>query len=303
MKRKLRGVITLILILAMLSSLISACGRSEDREIVINYAGSYSNALLLIMKEKEIAEKYFPDAKITWTNMAASSEMRDALVANRVTFAGLSLPSYLSALEKNLALESICYAGDTPIKMYMRTDANRQYSDLTSEDQIAMVGMNTILHIAFLVDAYHTFGDVSRFESSFVVMPHAEGLSLISSGNQISAYITTFPTTYKAEQNQNLVCIRDFTDTVKAYGIGSVVAVNKSVSQEDRENFICAMEEAQAFIEEKPNEAIQIMSEDWGIPAEAIEKVLREMPPHVSLNDYAALIEILEQIGYLDDKE
>ena len=294
-------LIVVILLVTMLISAIHGCAK-PDNEIVINYAGSYSNAMLLIMKEKGIARKYFPDSKITWTHMASSSEMRDAVVANRVTFAGISLPSYFSAIEKGLKIESICYAGDTPIKIYMRKDSNRSYNDLKSDDKIALVGMNTILHIAFLVDAYHTFGDTSRFDSSLVVMPHAEGLSLISSGNQISGYITTFPTTYKADQTENLVCVKDFTDTVKEYGIGSVVVVNDTVEEEKRKAFVGAMEESLKFIIENTDEAAEIMSRDWNIPKDEIIKVLNDMPPHVELNDYSKLIEILNQIGYLDEK-
>ena len=49
-------IILMICLLCVISTLFSCTNKNE---IVINYGGSYSNALILIMKEKKIAEKYF----------------------------------------------------------------------------------------------------------------------------------------------------------------------------------------------------------------------------------------------------
>ncbi|MFZ2125821.1 MAG: ABC transporter substrate-binding protein [Candidatus Saccharimonadales bacterium] len=278
----------------------------KHRTFTINYAGSYSNAMMFLIKEKKFIEKYLPEnTELKWTNIAASTEMRDGVVSGSIDIAGLSLPSYLSAVENGIPMDIISYAGNTPIKMYSNKDGINSLADVKPSDKIALVGLNTILHVAFLVDAEKQFGDSGQFNNSFVVMPHADGLAALVTGNEIRAYITTFPTTIKAEATPGVRTIHDFTDTVNNYGVGSVNVVLKKFYKENPDlvdAFLKAQKDAVKYADENIDETAKLMATSWKIDTAEVKSVLESMPMGMSINGYDTLADFLYKSKFLKNQ-
>lgn len=278
----------------------------KTRVLTVNYAGSYSNSMMLIMKDQHMIEKYLPkNTTVKWTNIASSTEMRDGVVSGNIDIAGLSIPSYLSAVENNIPLDIISYAGNTPIKMYSNRSDINSLKDIKSSDRISLVGLNTILHVAFLIDAYNEFGSVDQFNNSFVVLPHADGLTALVTGSQVDAYITTFPTTIKADNTKEIKEIHDFTDTVISYGVGSVNIISDEFYKENKDlvdAFLKAQSDAVKFSVDNRTETIKIMATDWKVDNNEIEKVLESMPLTRKINGYNTLADFLYKIKFLKKK-
>lgn len=306
-------VITLIfaLIIIVGGAVAFAVTRTSDsvrstpkhRTLTINYAGSYSNAMMLLIKEKKLIEKYLPEnTDLKWTNIASSTEMRDGIVSGNIDIAGLSLPSYLSAVENGIPMDIISYAGNTPIKMYSNKDGINSLADVRPSDKIALVGLNTILHVAFLIDADKQFGDSSQFNNSFVVMPHADGLAALTTGNEVRAYITTFPTTIKAEATPGVRTIHDFTDTVNKYGVGSVNVVLKKFYKENPDlvdAFLKAQNDAVKYADENIDATAKLMATSWKIDTAEVKSVLKSMPMTMGVKGYDTLADFLYKSKFL----
>jgi len=275
----------------------------NHRTLTINYAGSYSNAMMLLIKEKKFIEKYLPkNTDLKWTNIASSTEMRDGIVSGNIDIAGLSLPSYLSAVENGIPMDIISYAGNTPIKMYSNKDGVNSFADVKPSDKIALVGLNTILHVAFLIDADKQFGSSDQFNSSFVVMPHADGLAALTTGDEVRAYITTFPTTIKAETTTGVRTIHDFTDTVNKYGVGSVNVVLKKFYKENpdlTEAFLKAQKDAVKYADENIDETAELMATSWKIDRAKVKSVLKSMPMAMDVKGYDTLANFLYKSKFL----
>lgn len=314
MHMKKTTIVTLIfaLILIVGGVVVFAITRTSDsgqstpkhRTLTINYAGSYSNAMMLLIKEKKFLEKYLPEnTELKWTNIAASTEMRDGIVSGSIDIAGLSLPSYLSAVENGIPMNIISYAGNTPIKMYSNKDGINSLADVKPSDKIALVGLNTILHVAFLIDADKQFGDSGQFNNSFVVMPHADGLAALVNGNEVSAYITTFPTTIKAEATPAVRTIHDFTDTVNEYGVGSVNVVLKKFHKENPDlvdAFLKAQKDAVKYADENIDSTAELMATSWKIDSAEVKSVLESMPMTMDIKGYDTLANFLYKSNFLN---
>lgn len=290
---------------AFVSTRMTGSGEStsKHRTFTINYAGSYSNAMMLLIKEKKFLENYLPDnTELKWTNIASSTEMRDGIVSGNIDIAGLSLPSYLSAVENDIPMNIISYAGNTPIKMYSNKDDINSLADIKSNDKIALVGLNTILHVAFLIDADKQFGDSNQFNNSFVVMPHADGLAALITGNEVRSYITTFPTTIKAEATPGVRTIHDFTDTVNEYGVGSVNAVLKKFYKDNPDlvdAFLKAQKDAVKYASENIDATAELMATSWKIDTAEVKSVLESMPMTMDIKGYDTLAGFLYESKFL----
>ena len=122
----MKRVISIFLIMVSLLSL-AGCKQNKDgqsnaekeRVITINYAQSFPSGTMLVMREEGFLDKYLPEnVKIEWTGLTAAAEIRDALVANSVDIADMSLGAFIAGIQNNLPLRLISYASTAPINLY-----------------------------------------------------------------------------------------------------------------------------------------------------------------------------------------
>jgi NitT/TauT family transport system substrate-binding protein len=275
-------------------------------KVVINYARSFSDLSAGIIMHENLLEKYLPDGvEVEWTSLAAASDLRDGVLSGNVHIASYALPAYIMSMESDLPLVMIARDGASPIKVYANEERIQSILDFTDTDKISVLGLGSIMHIAFLAQAYELGMESSMFDSSFQIMPHADGLAALSGGNGVQGLILSFPTLIKADNTDSIHEVCDLTDIVLEYGIGPVEIVSEDFYEnhpEIVEAYIKAREEALQLCYDEPERIAAVLAEEWEIDEDIVLETLMAMPPTLEITGYDKQAQLLYEMGLLENE-
>ena len=285
-------------------------GGQNDRKtidkVVINDARSFSDLSAGIIMHENLLEKYLPDGvEVEWTSLAAASDLRDGVLSGNVHIASYALPAYIMSMESDLPLVMIARDGASPIKVYANEERIQSILDFTDTDKISVLGLGSIMHIAFLAQAYELGMESSMFDSSFQIMPHADGLAALSGGNGVQGLILSFPTLIKADNTDSIHEVCDLTDIVLEYGIGPVEIVSEDFYEnhpEIVEAYIKAREEALQLCYDEPERIAAVLAEEWEIDEDIVLETLMAMPPTLEITGYDKQAQLLYEMGLLENE-
>ena len=309
-----RNIIKKIFLCMLVCALLVGCGNStssttknekETKETVnINYAGSFSNSVLCVMKHEKLMEKYLPEeTTVNWTGSAAASEIRDGIISGSIDIGAYAMPTYIMGTLNDLPLTMISALGNTPIKLYSNSDTINNISDFISTDKISVVGLGSTLQIAMLAEIKEEGLDGSTFDNVWTVMSHADGLAALSGGNDIQGLLLTFPTTLKADATETIHEVYDLSDIALDYGIGTVnVCTNELYENHPEiiEAFLSAQEDAIQMYKDDPETFAQILADDWEIDVQIVLDTLEVMPPEMEIVGYNKQTDLLYELGLLE---
>lgn len=307
---KFKQFVKITVLVAMAASLLAGCGNTAQSEakdtVVMNYAGSFSNSVMCVIKHESLMEKYLPEGTtVEWTGLAAASEIRDGIVSGSIDIGAYAVPSYIMGTENDLPLAMISAQGNTPIKLYSNSADIHAISDFTSTDKIAVVGLGSTLQIAMLAEMKEEGLDSSTLDSAWTVMPHADGLAALSSGNDVNGLLLTFPTTLKADETETIHEVCDLSNIALEYGIGTVNVCTEDLYEnhsEVVEAFLLAQEEAIKMYEDDSESFAQILADDWDIDVQIVLDTLEVMPPQMEILGYNKQADLLYEIGLLEEE-
>ncbi len=307
----MKKLISLILCLNLV--FLGGCARGGGQndsktidKVVINYARSFSDLSAGIIMHENLLEKYLPDGvEVEWTSLAAASDLRDGVLSGNVHIASYALPAYIMSMESDLPLVMIARDGASPIKVYANEERIQSILDFTDTDKISVLGLGSIMHIAFLAQAYELGMESSMFDSSFQIMPHADGLAALSGGNGVQGLILSFPTLIKADNTDSIHEVCDLTDIVLEYGIGPVEIVSEDFYEnhpEIVEAYIKAREEALQLCYDEPERIAAVLAEEWEIDEDIVLETLMAMPPTLEITGYDKQAQLLYEMGLLENE-
>ena len=143
------------------------------------------------------------------------------------------------------------------------------------------------------------------FDSSFQIMPHADGLAALSGGNGVQGLILSFPTLIKADNTDSIHEVCDLTDIVLEYGIGPVEIVSEDFYEnhpEIVEAYIKAREEALQLCYDEPERIAAVLAEEWEIDEDIVLETLMAMPPTLEITGYDKQAQLLYEMGLLENE-
>lgn len=308
----MKRVISIFLIMVSLLSL-AGCKQNKDgqsnaekeRVITINYAQSFPSGTMLVMREEGFLDKYLPEnVKIEWTGLTAAAEIRDALVANSVDIADMSLGAFIAGIQNNLPLRLISYASTAPINLYTNIPEAETMNDLPNDCQITVNSFTSALHIAFLAQSLHETGALDTFATNLVPTPNLEAAALLAEGT-VDAAILSFPTMLKTEEMDRVHMLSDFHDVILEYSIGSAFITSETFYSENSdiiEAFRQAQQDALALYDNNRERFAEIMAKEYGIDTEIVLEKLAQYPPTNALTGYDKQAELLYSAGILNSE-
>ena len=306
----MKKLISLILCLNLV--FLCGCARGGGQndsktidKVVINYARSFSDLSAGFIMHENLLEKLPDGVEVEWTSLAAASDLRDGVLSGNVHIASYALPAYIMSMESDLPLVMIARDGASPIKVYANEERIQSILDFTDTDKISVLGLGSIMHIAFLAQAYELGMESSMFDSSFQIMPHADGLAALSGGNGVQGLILSFPTLIKADNTDSIHEVCDLTDIVLEYGIGPVEIVSEDFYEnhpEIVEAYIKAREEALQLCYDEPERIAAVLAEEWEIDEDIVLETLMAMPPTLEITGYDKQAQLLYEMGLLENE-
>lgn len=304
MKKKISVIVCLFILLTLT---VSGCGQAEDstRNVTIAYnPNAYASAVSQIMKAENTLEEYLPeDVEIEWMEMSSASDIRDALAAGTLDIATPALTAYITASENDLPIKLISNYGNAQVSLY-GSYGIEDITDFSSEDVIAIKGLNTNPHIAMLAYCKENGLDVELYNKILNKIPEAETIGMLSTGTDIQGALLSYPTTKEADALTNCKKLIDFTDVIKEYNLGTVVCVNTEF-YEDNVEVVNAFELAHKsivdnWVDEMESNA-EILAGQYGCSIEEVTKLMTELPPTMEITGYDKLATLMYECGMVEE--
>lgn len=259
--KKIKKVLALIIAICLFG-----CSNSQkERKIVVN--GSYSGFeqfLSILMKEEEILEKYVPEGVIVeWSNITSGSEQRDAIISGNVDIAGISTLAFETAISNDMPLVYLGYQGCNLYQLYAADESILSIEDLKPNMKISVSSIGTGPHTAFLLAAQNDVNDTSRFKNSMITMSNSDAINALLSGTEgIDAVVCTFPTIVAAWNSDKVHLVRDLSDEIIDYGVGSILCTSKEFAEKNEDlldSYLKAYAETIELLHNNQDECIKIM--------------------------------------------
>lgn len=135
-----------------------------------------------------------------------------------------------------------------------------------------------------------------------VKIPNSEAISMLESNNQIKGSILSFSANLKAEKLSNVHMVRDFTDVIQKYSIGTALIANTQFYNENQD--ICeAIRKTQNEViqnwEKDFEENAQLLAKQYNCDIEDVKDLMRTQPPTDKLTGYNDLAALLYEVEML----
>jgi ABC-type nitrate/sulfonate/bicarbonate transport system substrate-binding protein len=305
MNRKIK-FISMIIVALVTVCFTCGCNNNLERKVTIAYnPNAYASSISQIMINNNLLEKYLPDnCNVEWVEMSSASDIRDALASGSIDIATPALTSYISAYENNMPIDLISNYGSAQVYCYAVNGIDR-IDNFDIDDSIAVKGLNTNPHIAFLAYCKENALDIDKYNKMLTKIPETETLALLETSDQISGAILSYPVNKKADEIKNCKMIADFSDTIKEYNLGTVVCVNKSFNESNKD-IVEGFEKAHKYIVDSWQTDLDfyasILSKQYSCSKEEIKSVMIDMPPTLEITGYDKLANLMYEAKMLNAK-
>lgn len=305
MKKIIKSVLLIISISAIFCA-ICGCSSNTERKVTIAYnPNAYASAISQIMKSENLLNKYLPkDCRVEWVEMSSASDIRDALASGAIDIGTPALTAYISAQENNMPIKLLSNYGSAQVCCYA-TNNVKKIEDFTINDSIAIKGLNTNPHIAFLAYCKENSLDVNKYNSMITKIPETETLAMLENSSQISGAVLSYPITKKADKISNCKLIADLSDVVEEYNLGTVVCVNENYYK-NNQDIIEGFENAHRYIVNTWQSDIEknslILSKQYSCSTDEITSIMKKMPPTFEITGYDKLANLMYECKMLNNK-
>ncbi|SKC90790.1 ABC transporter substrate-binding protein [Maledivibacter halophilus] len=278
MKRLLRtkGIYIFLIIFTTLF-LFSGCASKKDisrnNEIKIAEQYGLAYAPIQIMKYKEILEKNLPEVEITWKQMGNTAAIREGMISNQVDVGFMAIPPFMIGWDKGMDWKIASGLSSMPVGLVTYKNDIKSIEDFTIDDRIALPQPGSIQHILLSMASEKTFNDASKLDNLLVTMAHPDGMNALLARKDITAHFTSPPYIFKELENEGFHQIltgeeamgKDFTFIV---GVSTKEFHDKNPNT--YKAFVKSLHEAIDFINANPQEAADILADEYNLPKEEV---------------------------------
>lgn len=303
------SLIVLIALLILVSILPGCSNEQEEARIfTINEAPSFDNLLLNIIRGEELLNQYLPNnVTVEWTHLATGGEQRDALVTGTIDIAAPSITVLATALQNNMPLEYIAFAGGNLYQLYARDESIQTMEDLLDSKKICVTSIGASPHTAFLLASKNDVGDTSVFSDSMITMTNSDAITALISGTVgVDAVVCNFPTVMAAWNSDKVHLVRDLSDEIINNGIGVVFCTSQNFADENPdliEAFLNAYCDAADMLNSNREKCIEIVMKVYeGCTEEQADYMLDFFADtlEIGLSNYDKLMTFLYENGILE---
>lgn len=307
----LKKLLCLSLTMLVIISQVS-CGtkNNEERKLCVNSSINADQFIWKIIQECELLEKYVPEGvTIEWSSITSGTELRDALISDRLDIASIAVLSLATAEQNGMPLVYINNAGGNLMGLYSGNDNIQEMNDLNGSYKISVSSIGTGPHTAFLLGVNDKLGAsaLAEFEDSMVTMANSDAVNAMISGTVgVDAAVITFPTSIMAENNKSIHLVQDLSGEVLDYGVFTVTCATSDFIEDNPDlvkAYLNAYTEAVDIMKNDTERAVEIMLKVYdGCTQEMAETFLENYVYTIEtgMENYDTLMSFLYEQNILD---
>ena len=305
----MKKIVLLLAILVLITGFAFGGGSQEkSNKVVIAQQFGLGYAPLMVIQEKNLIQKYYPDAEVEWVQLGSGGAIREAMAAGNVDIGSMGVPPFLIAWAKNLpwkVISGLCYM---PLGMQTYHEDMKTLEDVKSDMKIALPSPGSIQHILLSMAAEKQLGDALALDDRIIAMPHPDGANALINQVEIDAHFTSPPYIFLELQAEGIHQVVDAEKDSFGGPFTFLVSVStKKFKDSNPELFSAvfkALQEAIEWLNNNPEEASVILGEKLGVDEEEIYKQLTwpgvKFDPNP--NGMLKFLDFMERQGYVEKK-
>lgn len=269
-KAKLSAALGAVL---LVTTVMSANAVAEVSTVRIAQQYGISYLPLVIMQEQHLLQKAaakegLRNMKVIWSQFAGGNVMNDAILSGDLQFASGGVGPFLTLWAKtrgNYEVKGVTAMNVMPLLLNTRNPKVKTLKDFTKADRIALPAVKvSIQAITLQMAALQAFGEgqQNRLDSLTVSLSHPDGMvAMLSGSSEIDSHFTSPPYQYIELQKPGVHTVLNSYDVTGGPHTFNLVWARSSFVKDNPKTyaaFIKAYDEATAFINDKPDEAIKI---------------------------------------------
>ncbi|MDH8679540.1 ABC transporter substrate-binding protein [Fusibacter bizertensis] len=275
-------VIVFILFLAGCWGLIFSNETKKRETLIIADQFGMAYAPIEIMKQKgflenALLENGLDDIEIKWQKFGNTVAIREAMLSGSLDIGFVGIPPFLLALDNGMPWRIMTGLSESNVSLMTKDFEIENFSDLTDKNRIILPQPGSIQHILLMMAAEKVFDDAHKFDDQLIALSHPDGVIAYTAGDDLQLHFTTPPfiqEDLKAAGSHEILNGRD------AFGedFTFIVGVCQESLYSDTliyQSFMIALEEAISYINESPEEAYFILSENYDYSQDEIKKYLQ----------------------------
>ncbi|HWQ31139.1 MAG TPA: ABC transporter substrate-binding protein [Negativicutes bacterium] len=303
-----KKVMSKVLITVLLVSLVASGCTNDTRNnaAVINIAEQYGFAYapLQIARELKLIEKNLPGATVNWKQLGNTTAIREAMLASEVDVGFMAIPPFLIGWDKGMDWKIACGLSSSPVALVTNKEEISSIRDIGDKDRIALPQPGSVQHILLSMACERELGDAKKLDNLLVTMAHPDGMNALLAGKEITAHFTTPPYLLKELQVKGMHEILNGKQALgKDFTFIAGVTTRKFHDEKPKEYeaVMKAVAEAMEYMKDNRKEAAEILSRQYEMSVEEVEKNLSMEGMDYSLsvkgvNDFA---DFMERNGYI----
>lgn len=315
MKRKKINILLFLCVsVILLAVIMCSCQKksnnnvlSYNKKIVIATNNNQPKAILNVMQEKSVLEKYLPsDVRVEWVNLTGFSNNRDALISGQIDITSQPASGFIMSIENGYPVRIIANSmKSTSAAIFSNNDSITKVEDIVKAKRVAIQSMGNSYHIAFQKFCLDSFGDAHIFDDKLIVMDYEDMLTSLRTSSDIDIAVIAFPYSVRAEEIDGLRNIYDLEDVLGSYDLGNYFGTSEEFLSNNKiliDAFLKAEDEVVKYMNNNPSETAQLLSSIYNLEPDIIEKELSKREISMNISSYDETAELLYELGVLEEK-
>lgn len=272
MKKIIAVVILIALIVSLVIFNIDSKGSRQEQTIRVVYTADLSGAPILVMEKMNLIKQYNSDVKITVTPLSPGSAINEAFIAGQTDIGHLGIPNVLVGIDKGIPYKIMSSVANTEGGLQTNNLKIKSLKDIGSDDKIAVPSLTSTSTMQLHILAEKELGDYNALENNLIVMSDDNAITALINKSGISMHMTQF--TNRIRENQaglpTVISSQNISQGIvmEKYCVASVDFYEKH--RELYEAFYSALKDAVKLINDKDEEALNIMAAEYGFDKEIL---------------------------------
>jgi len=273
----------LVAVMVMVALMLMAVGCTEkvaepQKKVVIAEQFGLAYAPLQIMKENGYLDKALPGYEIEWVKLGNTAAIREAILADALDVGFLGIPPFLIGYDNGMEWGIFTGLSSAPLGLVSNNPAIQTLEDIGRTDRIALPQPGSIQHILLSMAAEKTFGQADYFDKQLVTMKHPDGMNALLAGGDISLHYTSPPFLFEELKEEELSLV---VDGNQCFGgdFTFIVGMTTKDFKEDQvayDALVKAVEEAVQFMNENPDETVELLSNYYDYDKDVLKNYVYE---------------------------
>ncbi len=305
----MKKVISICLVLVLLFSLNACQSKKADTNatLTIAYQPSIGYAPLVVMKEMNLIEKAFDgNLSIEWKLMNSGAEINEGLVSGSLDIGSMGVPVAVTGVLAGSPYRIASGLSAQPYAIQTNQDRIKSLKDITDEDQIAIVNINSQPHVLLAMACKSIFGDARALDKNLVKLSNADGYTSIVSGS-VNCHMVISPFNFMEVRSKDASIheIPISTDIWPNENTALVTVVRNDLHDNNKalyDAYISALNEAMDYCAKNKEDVAKMLSESYDASADEILEWMQDPRSSYSteLHGVMKMINFMVAEGFLE---